>query len=168
MTDLVTLYSIPIILYDQLGCGSSTRLPEKNGDVGFWSVELFLGELDNLLKHLGISNDYDLFGHSWGGMLASEHAVLQPHGLKNLIIASSPADIQMWVQGNDIWRAELPKDVQDTLNKHEKNGTTDSKEYEEAVHTFYKRHLCRLDTWPAELDHGFELLKEDSTVYNTM
>jgi pimeloyl-ACP methyl ester carboxylesterase len=78
-------------MYDQLGCGRSTHLPEKKGHVEFWTVKLFLAELDNLLTHLGIQGDYDLFGHSWGGMLGSEHAVLHPKGLKKLILADAPA-----------------------------------------------------------------------------
>jgi pimeloyl-ACP methyl ester carboxylesterase len=78
-------------MYDQLGCGRSTHLPEKKGDVDFWTVKLFLRELDNLLSHLGIQNNYDLYGHSWGGNLASEHAVCQPEGLNKLIIANAPS-----------------------------------------------------------------------------
>jgi len=69
-------------MYDQLGCGRSTHLPEKKGDHDFWTPELFLLELDNLLAHLGIQNDYDILGQSWGGQLAAEHAVRQPKGLK--------------------------------------------------------------------------------------
>jgi L-proline amide hydrolase len=78
-------------MYDQVGCGRSTLLPEKKGNESFWTVKLFLLELDNLLAHPGIEGDYNLFGQSWGGSLASEHAVLQPNGLKKLIIANSPA-----------------------------------------------------------------------------
>jgi len=78
-------------MYDQLGCGRSTHLPEKKGDSDFWTIELFLLELDNLLAHLGIQNDYALLGQSWGGQVAAEHAVRQPKGLKSLVIANSPA-----------------------------------------------------------------------------
>jgi alpha/beta hydrolase fold len=88
---LWTTHQVPVIMYDQLGCGRSTHLPEKRGDEGFWTVDLFLKELDNLLTHLGIQNDYDLYGHSWGGNLASEHAVRQPKGLNKLIIANAPS-----------------------------------------------------------------------------
>lgn len=78
-------------MYDQVGCGRSTHLPEKGGDENFWTVKLFLQELENLLSHLGIQDSYDLYGHSWGGNLGSEHAVLRPKGLNKLIIANSPA-----------------------------------------------------------------------------
>jgi proline-specific peptidase len=80
--NLVTTHKIPVIMYDQLGCGNSTHLPEKNGDGKFWTVDLFLSELDNLLSHLGIQDDYDLLGQSWGGMLGASHVIRQPKGLK--------------------------------------------------------------------------------------
>ena len=34
---------------------------------GFLGPELFMDELDNLTKALGIHEDFDLLGHSWGG-----------------------------------------------------------------------------------------------------
>lgn len=54
LEDLYTSHKIPVILYDQLGNGKSTRLPEKAGDQAFWTEELFIAELENLLTHLGI------------------------------------------------------------------------------------------------------------------
>lgn len=33
--ELWSLYGIPIIVYDQIGCGKSTHLPEKAGDHSF-------------------------------------------------------------------------------------------------------------------------------------
>lgn len=52
--DLYTKHGIPIVLYDQLGCGNSTRLPEKAGDATFWNFELFQKEIDNLVDHLDL------------------------------------------------------------------------------------------------------------------
>lgn len=65
LTDLTTAHGIPLVLYDQLGSGYSTHLPEKMGDVEFWTEQLFLDELDNLLSHLGIQDNYDILGHSY-------------------------------------------------------------------------------------------------------
>ena len=50
----------PVIHYDQIGAGRSTHLPERGGD--FWTVDLFLRELDNLLEHLGVKDRYHLLG----------------------------------------------------------------------------------------------------------
>ncbi|EFQ35631.1 peptidase S33 [Colletotrichum graminicola M1.001] len=49
----------PVILYDQIGCGGSTRFPSKIGDEDFWTVELFIAELQNLLAYLGVER-FDL------------------------------------------------------------------------------------------------------------
>ena len=99
MADIYVKYSIPVVFYDQLGNGDSTHLPEKVGDAGsFWTEQLFLDELDNLLRHLGIQDDYSVIGHSWGGMLAARHAARRPKGLRRLIISNSAADIQLFVK----------------------------------------------------------------------
>ncbi|OCL06054.1 proline iminopeptidase [Glonium stellatum] len=168
LEDLTSKHGIPVILYDQLGTGRSTHLQEKNGDTSFWTIDLFLRELDNLLKHLGIQEDYDVFGNSWGGMLGAEHAVRQPVGLHRLVIADSPADMGMWVMAANKLRRQLPQEVQDVLKRHEDDGTTDSSEYEEAVMSFYKRHLCRVCPMPEEVVAMFDNIKMDPTVYHTM
>jgi len=59
-------------------------------------------------------------------------------------------------------------DIQETLTKHEKDGTTSSPEYEAAVQVFYEKHLCRVLPFPQDLVDSFAQLQEDSTVYNTM
>ncbi|RPD67091.1 prolyl aminopeptidase-2 [Lentinus tigrinus ALCF2SS1-7] len=170
MADLFTIHGIPVVLYDQLGNGNSTHLPEKSGDAGsFWTEQLFLDELDNLLRHLGIQDNYSLLGQSWGGMLASRHASRRPKGLQKLIISDSPANMHMFEKGaHDDLIPKLPPDVRDALIKHEEAGTTESKEYQDAMSVFYKRHLCRLDPWPAEVLQSFEWMEKDHTVYYTM
>ncbi len=78
-----------VIHYDQLGNGRSTHLPGQAQS--FWTVGLFLEELDNLLDHLQISDHYALFGHAWGGRLGIEHAICQPPGLRVFIAANLAA-----------------------------------------------------------------------------
>jgi len=155
-----------VIFYDQLGAGRSTHLRDKGPD--FWTVELFLAELDNLLRHLGIEKRYHLLGQSWGGMLGAEHGVRQPAGLRSLVISDSPASMVLWVQEADRLREALPPEVQQALLRHEAAGTTDSPEYATAVRVFYDRHLCRLDPWPESLNRSFQYMQEDPTVYHTM
>lgn len=64
-------YGVPVVMYDQMGCGESTHFPERKGDTTLWNPELFVAELDNLRQALGIKT-FDLLGHSWGGMLAAQ------------------------------------------------------------------------------------------------
>ncbi|POF28013.1 proline iminopeptidase-family hydrolase [Roseibium marinum] len=156
----------PVIHYDQLGNGNSTRLPDKGGD--FWTVDLFLAELDNLINHLGIGGGYMVLGQSWGGMLSSEHAVRKPSGLKALVIANSPPSMRLWVEEANRLRKDLPQDVQTVLLTHEVAGTIDSEAYKAASRVFYDRHVCRVVPWPAEVARTFEIMDGDSTVYKAM
>ncbi|PZG51946.1 alpha/beta hydrolase [Spongiactinospora gelatinilytica] len=156
----------PVVHYDQLGSGGSTHLPDKGPD--FWTVQLFLDELDNLLTKLGIADDYVLFGQSWGGMLSAAHAARRPAGLRGLVIANSPASMPTWLSEMEVLRAQLPPDVQETLRRHEAAGTTDSEEYFRASQVFHQRHVCRLDPWPREYTATFLELRDNPTVYHIM
>lgn len=168
LSELTRLYDVPVIVYDQLGNGRSTHLQEKNGDTDFWTVQLFVDELHNLLDHLNIHDKYDLLGQSWGGMLAAEFAVRQPKGLRKLVIADSPASMGLWVEAANELRKELPQQVQDALTKHEEAGTTTDPEYVAATNEFYKRHMCRVDPMPKPLTDALAWTEKDPTVYFTM
>jgi L-proline amide hydrolase len=153
------------VLYDQLGCGRSQHLPDAPAD--FWTVELFRRELSTVVQQLGIAASYHVLGQSWGGMLGMEHALEHPPGLRSLVVANSPASLELWVSEANRLRELLPPEVQDALERHEAAGTTDSPEYEQAVMRFYERHLCRIP-FPDALQRTFAQLAEDPTVYHTM
>lgn len=102
LADLVGTLAIPVVLYDQLGNGNSTHLPDKMGDTAFWTEGLFIAQLENLLAHLDIQDDD-------AGRALRHHS---PPGLKNLIISHSPASMKLWVEAANKLRAQLPQDVQ--------------------------------------------------------
>jgi len=153
------------VLYDQVGCGRSTHLPEAPAD--FWTVQLFKEELVDLTRHLGIADRYAVVGQSWGGMLALEHALDHPQGLRAIVVADSPASIPLWVEEANRLREDLPPAVQQALTSHEQAGTTDSPEYKAAVRVYYDRHLCRVP-WPDCVERSFAQMEADPTVYHTM
>ena len=155
-----------VVHYDQLGNGRSTHLRDRGAD--FWTVDLFLAELDNLLAHLRIADRYHLIGQSWGGMLGAEHGVRRPPGLRSLVIANSPASMALWVSEANRLRLDLPAEIQDALLRHEIAGSTTHPEYETATRAFYARHVCRLDPWPEEVTRTFEAITSDPTVYASM
>jgi len=154
-----------VVHYDQIGNGRSTHM--RDADPAFWSVDLFLDELDNLLAHLGVADQYDMLGQSWGGMLAAEHAVRRPPGLRRLVIADSPASLVTWLAEANRLRAALPPAVRDALLRHEAAGTIEDPEYVAATRVFYDRHVCRIP-WPPEVKRTFDAIDEDPTVYHTM
>jgi L-proline amide hydrolase len=157
-----------VVLYDQLGNGNSTHLPERMGDGDFWTPALFVRELANLVEHLGLER-YHVLGQSWGGFLAQEYALTQPAGLRSLILANTAASFPDFLAECNRLRLELPADVQETLQRHEAEGTTDDSEYMESAMVFYMRHVCRLGGgWPDEVQQAFASIEADPTVYHTM
>ncbi|MFJ9813631.1 proline iminopeptidase-family hydrolase [Streptomyces sp. NPDC101158] len=156
----------PVVHYDQIGNGGSTHLPQAGAD--FWTVDLFLDELDNLVHALGIADDFVLLGQSWGGMLSSAYAARRPKGLRGLVVADSPASYPLWRKELQALRAQLPPGVNETLLAHEAAGSTDSPEYLEAMNVFYDRHVFRLPEKPTELTASLMEIANDPTVYFTM
>lgn len=170
LTDLAT--SRVLIFYDQIGNGRSTHLPDKAGDEAFWSVDLFHNELDNLISHLGLKGRaIDVFGHSWGGMLAAVWAAMPSSSgnLRRLVIASSLASMDVWRIGITSLVEKLPEDVQAVLRKAGETKDFESPEYEAAIEVFYKRHFSLARPWPAqEVQSALEWFAKDATTYNTM
>ncbi|MDH2445234.1 proline iminopeptidase-family hydrolase [Amnibacterium sp. CER49] len=154
-----------VVHYDQLGCGRSTHLPDAPKDL--WTPQLFVDEFHNLVSALGFER-YHVVGQSWGGMLGAEIAVRRPAGLASLSILNSPASMPLWVAGCNRLKQDLPPRTRDALDRHEAAGTYDDPEYLAAVDVFYRRHVCRLDPWPADLIATLEQEEADPTVYFTM
>jgi L-proline amide hydrolase len=154
-----------VVHYDQLGNGRSSHYPERGAD--FWTVELFVRELHNLVGALGIAERHHVLGQSWGGFLAQEYALTQPGGLRSMVLADTAASFPDFVAEANRLRAELPSEVEATLRRHEEAGTTNDSEYEQACLVFYARHVCRVE-WPPEVAASFQWIARDPTVYHTM
>jgi L-proline amide hydrolase len=154
-----------VVHYDQLGNGRSSHYPERGAD--FWTVELFVRELHNLVGALGIAERHHVLGQSWGGFLAQEYALTQPGGLRSIVLADTAASFPDFVAEANRLRAELPSEVEATLRRHEEAGTTNDSEYEQACLVFYARHVCRVE-WPPEVAASFQWIARDPTVYHTM
>src|ERR1044072_9904658 len=140
LTALTDVDGRPVVLYDQLGNGRSTHLPDIAAE--FWTVELFVRELHALIDHLGIAGRHHVLGQSWGGFLAQEYALTHPPGRRAQILADTAASFPDFVAEANRLRADLPPEVEATLQRHEKAGTTDAPAYMEAGQVFYARHVC--------------------------
>jgi proline-specific peptidase len=138
MTDLAR-DGLRVVFYDQLGCGESDR-PD---DESLWVVDRFVEELEAVRAalHLG---PVDLWGHSWGGMLAQEYALAYPGSLRTLGLAST-------ICSSLIHRRELarlvdtfPAPTAALLRAAYDGGETTSPEYRAASAEFWRRHVCRI------------------------
>ncbi|CCM06142.1 uncharacterized protein FIBRA_08392 [Fibroporia radiculosa] len=166
-TDLVALHKIPVIFYDQIGIGASTHLRNKPAE--FWTPELWMDELENLLAYLGIQDAFDIVGNSWGGMLGGQFAgVRRPPGLKHLVVANAGASMELWQIGTKQLLERLePEEVRETIKKHEREGTAGSEEWRKAMEVYNRKHICKVVPWPEELLMSFASGDEDPTVYAT-
>ena len=96
-----------------------------------------------------------------------QFATHNPLGLAALVVADSPAGMEIWVSEAAKLRALLPVEVEATLQEHEAAGTTSSPEYIAAMDVYYGRHLCRVPM-PPDVVASFAQIDEDPTVYHTM
>jgi L-proline amide hydrolase len=154
------------VFYDQFGSGLSGHLPDA--PAGFWTVELFVQELEALVAHLGIADGYHVLGHSWGGMLALELALRRPPWLRSIVCADTFAASAHYVEGVAGLLRGLPEDTRATIEHHERAGTTDAAEYQDAMRVFYGRHVCRRRPVPDGVVRTMTALGTDPTVYTAM
>jgi proline-specific peptidase len=140
-----------VVVYDQIGCGSSDRPTDLE-----WSVELFREEVAAVREQLGLEHIH-LLGTSWGGMLALEHVLSGAEGIVGLILSSTLASVDDWAAEQKRLRDDLPREVRDVLDRHEQAGTYDDPEYEEAMEVYFDRHFYRgpkpraeIERWRAE------------------
>jgi proline iminopeptidase len=150
-----------VVFYDQLGSGRSDR-PE---DPSLYRVERYVDEVMRVRDELGLARVH-LFGHSWGGGLALAYALAGHPGIESLVLASPLISTDRWLKDARRLRSELPEDVRGILARHEESGHTGCPEYVAATMAFYRRHLCRLESWPEELERAFAGMGLD--VYETM
>jgi L-proline amide hydrolase len=127
----------PVVLYDQIGCGNSDRPDDIE-----WSVEVFRDEVAAVRHRLGLERIH-LLGTSWGGMLAQEHVFSGAEGIVSLVLSSTLANIALWNEEQLRFKAQLPTDVVEVLDRHERAGTYDDPEYEQAMEVYFDRHFYR-------------------------
>ncbi len=140
---------LPVVFYDQLGCGNSARA----GDPEPWGVAPFLEELSAVRRELGLQPVH-LLGHSWGGMLAMEHALSGDGGLASLALVGAVVSGPMVFECRQRFYEKLPPDAREAIRRHEAAGTFDDPEYGKAMDLLYRRYAFRLDPWPDWLNRA--------------
>jgi proline-specific peptidase len=129
----------PVIIYDQLGNGKSSHVEDKPTE--FFTVRLYIDELENLISKLGIKG-YHLLGHSWGGALCSELEVQKhPSGLKSIILTNSLAEMRLADQsmGERIATLDNLEEVLEGFTK----GFEDPKAFRKSVEALHGRYVMK-------------------------
>lgn len=129
---------IPLIFYDQLGCGYS-RVPKGNDFL--WTFETYLDELDNVISYFKLDNFYVL-GHSWGGMLALEY-ITKRHNekLKKLVLFSTLPSTKIWNDEHLKMIENYPNNEKDAILKEFNGEAYDKKNYKLGIRRFYNEHV---------------------------
>jgi proline-specific peptidase len=145
-----------VIYYDQIGCGNSPG--PKNVD--FYSVELFKEELTAVIEALKLK-EVHILGQSWGGMLLMDYMITQkPHGVKSIVLSSSPASVPLFEIEIERLVSWLPPDAAAALAKGMKESKYDSPDFVAASNIYYSRHVVNLDPMPDFVAQSFENMSE--------
>jgi proline iminopeptidase len=160
--DILPSQGFQVIFYDQLGSG----LSDKPTDVSLWKLDRFVEEVEQVRRALKLENFY-LFGHSWGGLLAIEYSLKYQSHLRGLIISNMAASVPSYIASLERIKKQLPRDVQETLAYYEKRGEYHNPEYEKVMfNKVYTMNMCRVDPWPEFLEKALDDTNEQ--VYETM
>ncbi len=134
----------PVVVYDQLGCGKSVTAA---GVEVVWDVPRFVEELACLLDHLGGDRWYVL-GHSWGGTVALSYTAHHQKKVAALVLSSPLIGTKEWAEDTRECLTLMPAELQETIARHEKAGTTDSPEFQNAAQKFQDAFLWHSGQMP--------------------
>lgn len=153
-----------VVRYDQIGAGRSTMRGTEH-DPAMFTIELFRRELVMVRDALGL-DEIHLVGQSWGCMLALEHALSHPPGLRSLVLESGLASVAEWNAETDRLRSELPAEVRAVLDECQRSGTIGSQDWTRAYAEWELRHVLRLDPPPPWEARAAAMFDDDSVVYD--
>jgi proline-specific peptidase len=140
-----------VVVWDQLGCGRSDAPDQQS----LYRLERQVEELAAIRAALGLGRIH-LFGQSLGGWLAIEYLLREPTGVVSLNLASTSSGVPPLMRGMGTLRRQLPAEVRETLERGEASGDVDGDAYQAAELCFVRRHVCRLDPFPAPLVRTIE------------
>ena len=153
---------IEMYYYDQLGCNNS----DHPGDTSLWTLPRYLEEVEEVRRGLGLDN-FVLYGHSWGGILAMEYALHYQQHLRGLVVSNMTAGTQSYLKRTAALKLQLPPAKLARLNALEAKRDYDSPEYEKIMmEDLYPKMICRIHPWPNSVDRAFA--HANQTIYVQM
>ena len=140
-----------VVFYDQIGCGRSALARSTKE----YSIDRDVADLEELRRKLRLGRIH-VIGSSYGGLLAIAYTLAHPHPVRSLVSASGLASVPLTIREMERLKSELPERVRSVLRRYEARGEYDHPRYLAAVREFYRRHLCRLPKWPAEVAYSLD------------
>jgi proline iminopeptidase len=148
--------------YDQLGSAYS----DQPKDPELWEIPRFVEEVEQVRKALGLSRDnFVLFGHSWGGILAMEYALKYQANLKGLVISNMMSSIPAYNKyAQDVLIPAMDPKVLAEVRALEAAKDYKNPRYEELLFpSFYAQHILRRPPaeWPEPVQRAFAHINQD-------
>jgi proline iminopeptidase len=137
--------------YDQLGCNNS----DQPDDTSLWTLPRYVEEVEEVRRGLGLEN-FVLYGHSWGAMMAIDYALKYQQHLRGLVISNMAASMRAFETRSATLRRQLlaPADLAAMLAL-ETAGRYDDSRYQRLLTLLYSKMLCRTDPWPEPVMRSF-------------
>ncbi len=148
-----------VYFYDQFGCGKSDY-PKNESD---YSLEYAVEEVEGVRKAVFGDSKINLFGNSWGGLLALAYAVKYQDSLLTLTSSSGLSSVPETVREMHRLISYLPENHRKAIEEHEAKGDFEHPDYIAATDYFMRQHALRMDQMPDEISRMFEMTKERGT-----
>jgi proline iminopeptidase len=142
--------------YDQLGSGFS----DQPDDPSLWETGRFVEEVEQVRQALGLDREnFVLYGHSWGGILATEYALRYQQHLRGLIISNMMSSVPAYnAYAEQVLMPEMDQAALAEIKELEAQGEFEDPRYMELlVEQHYVHHVCRLpaESWPDPVQRAF-------------
>jgi proline iminopeptidase len=135
--------------YDQLGSAYSDQPDAPD----LWELPRFVEEVEQVRQALGLTADnFYLYGHSWGGMLAIEYALKYQQNLKGLVISNMMASIPAYDEyAQQVLMPEMDQEALAEIQALEAAEDYENPRYMELLMpNHYAKHILRMppEEWP--------------------
>jgi len=156
--DYLLREGIEYIYYDQLGSYYSDQ-PEMTDEM--LALPRFVDEVEQVRRALDLDSDnFYLFGQSWGGLLAIEYALKHQDHLKALVISNMMASIPQYndYAANVLMPAMDPKVLAEVQQLEADGKYEDPRYLELLIPNHYEQHVIRMpmNQWPDPLKRAFD------------
>jgi proline iminopeptidase len=101
-----------VIYFDSFGRGKSERA--KNGTE--YTFDRDVADVEGIRLALGLGK-INVFGHSYGGMVAQAYALRFPNSVHRLILTNTFFSAEMWQANNDNWNGQIRNQFPETWEK---------------------------------------------------
>jgi proline iminopeptidase len=141
--------------YDQLGSGFS----DQPDDPSLWEAGRFVDEVEQVRQSLRLSRDnFVLYGHSWGGILAIEYALAYQQHLRGLVISNMMSSVPAYnAYAEQVLMPEMDQVALAEIKALEASGDIENPRYMELLtEQHYVHHVLRMPEadWPEPAVRG--------------